>query len=94
MIPSASSSTDLLDFKWSIKELTTKSIELELVFENPEMVSIYEEKDYLKVQFFNTHQFMMDKNSESINILPSGYAIVFELPRFPDTSSTLVLNGE
>ena len=58
-----------------------ESIEFNLSFKKPEMVSVYEDKDYLKIVFLNTHQFMMDEDGLSINILPSGYEIIVELPR-------------
>ena len=47
-----------------------------LSFTNPEMVSLYEVKDMIMIQFFNTHQFMLDSDGLSINILPHGYKVI------------------
>ena len=52
-----------------------------LEFDNPEMVSLYEIKDMIMIQFFNTHQFMVDSDGRSNNILPHGYKVITELPR-------------
>ena len=62
LIPSSQSSQEKLGFKWAINQLKNDQMILELEFTNPEMISIYPEKDILQISFFNTHQFMLDKN--------------------------------
>ena len=53
-----------------------------------------ENKDYLKIQFLNTHQFMIDEQGQSINILPSGYTVLHELPRMKQKGSLIVEEKE
>lgn len=62
LIPSSSSSLVKLDFSWKITELAFDKFIVKLDFTNPELISIYKEKDAIEIQFFNTHQFMIDKN--------------------------------
>lgn len=81
LIPSSISSVDNLKFEWTLEELQVDKISIMLVFLFPELVSLYEEQDYVKIRFQNTYAFMEDSLGESTNILPSGYTVVSPLPR-------------
>ena len=56
LIPSQKS--DELEFNWTISRLWSLGLEIELTFDHPELVSVYQSKDILQIQFFNSHQFM------------------------------------
>mmetsp|Transcript_25298 Transcript_25298/g.31670 ORF Transcript_25298/g.31670 Transcript_25298/m.31670 type:complete len:141 (+) Transcript_25298:1013-1435(+) len=91
LVPSASSDNKELEFDWQISKLETTGIELNLSFERPELVSTYEARDIMKIKFLETHTFMQDINGLALNILPSGYEILTELPMLVEVIDDTIL---
>lgn len=90
LVPSSVSNLDKLSFKWQIEDLQQDRIRIKLMFLYPELVSLYEDKDHVKISFSKTYLFMQDGKGGSTNILPSGYTLVSPLPRQKAVQSVLV----
>jgi hypothetical protein len=63
---------DRRKFSWSIKDISTKGIELDLVFKNPLYVSTGDQPDTL-IATFNKNELYMDAKNAAAELLPNGW---------------------
>ena len=63
---------DRRKFSWSIKDISTTGIELDLVFKNPLYVSTGEQPDTL-ITTFNKNELYMDALDLGAELLPNGW---------------------
>lgn len=77
LVPSTYSYVNRLTFDWEITELTKNSMTIQIMFDDPILISSSFDADRLQVSFHNTDQWLFTEKGFST---PNGYFLQHNLP--------------